>query len=81
MQLIGIVIQHKAQVLGLKPVFTWIAGTRVKYPIRMMHSSVAMFFMIDQLSLLRPKTKISIILFESDSPLMLVQFVLTLTFE
>lgn len=33
---------------------TWIAGTRVKYPIRMMHSSVAMFFMIDQLSLLRP---------------------------
>lgn len=30
------------------------AGTRVKYPMRMMHSSVAMFFMMDQLSLLRP---------------------------
>lgn len=33
---------------------TWMAGTRVKYPMRMMHSSVAMFFMMDQLSLLRP---------------------------
>lgn len=33
---------------------TWIAGTSVKYPMRMMQSSVAMFFMIDQLSLLRP---------------------------
>jgi len=30
------------------------AGTRVKYPIKMIPSSVAMFFMIDQLSLLRP---------------------------
>lgn len=30
------------------------AGTRVKYPMRMMHNSVAMFFMMDQLSLLRP---------------------------
>lgn len=36
---------------------TWMAGTRVKYPMRMMHSSVAMFFMIDQLSLLRPIDK------------------------
>ena len=31
------------------------AGTNVKYPMRMMQSSVAMFFMIDQLSLLRPE--------------------------
>lgn len=30
------------------------AGTRVKYPIRMIPSSVAIFFIIDQLSLLKP---------------------------
>lgn len=36
---------------------TWMAGTRVKYPIRMIPSSVAMFFIIDQLSLLRPGEK------------------------
>lgn len=36
---------------------TWMAGTRVKYPIRMIPSSVAMFFIIDQLSLLKPGEK------------------------